>query len=713
MKIKWKETILIERREGGIPLIHAFNVEDQYYGLGYCHGLDRGMQLMMMKILGTGTASQYLDSSDEMLEVDKFFRRMNWMNNIKDELDKLDPAESALLQAYCSGINNAFSKRKPWELNTLLGYKHFHWTKQDVILLSRMSGYLTLAQSQGEIERLFVQLVQQGVSKQLLTELFAGILGEYDASIISQIQLGEKIIPDAVKWNVAMTPMMASNNWVIGGSKTATGKPILANDPHLEINRLPPVWYEVAIKRNDKYAQGATMPGFPAMIIGRNRKLAWGVTYAFMDASDSWIESCKDGKYFKGGEWHDFKMRKEIINRKKKPPVTITFYENEHGVLDGDPNVKGYYLSTKWSGDRSGAQSVKSGLALDNAEDTSAAMTIAGKIESAFSWVFADVKGNIGFQMSGLMPKRKEGVSGFMPMPGWSSDYDWQGYHDIEDLPREYNPERGYIVTANNDLNHHGKTTPINIPMGTYRADRISQLIEKKENHQVIDSQHMQYDTYSLQAEQFMKVILPLLPDSEAGEILKKWDLSYDTESRGAYLFEMIYRCLFDEVFGKILGKELVDFMQNETGLFIDFYQNFDAILLSRVSSWFRGRDRKVIYQLAIDKGLNTEIKKWGDVNQITMRHIILGGQLPEWLGFDKGPFPLPGGRATIHQGQVYKSAGRQTSFAPSFRIVTDMSEDALYTNFAGGVSDRRFTKWYNNDFSNWASGIFRKSVFK
>ena len=357
----------------------------------------------------------------------------------------------------------------------------------------------------------------------MLNELFPGILGEYDENLIKQIKLTEKIVPDAVKWNVATTAFMASNNWALAGNRTNSGSPILANDPHLEINRLPAVWYEVAVELADKHTHSATMPGLPSFLLGRSKDLAWGATYAFMDATDSWIEQCKDGKYLKEGEWYKFKERKEIIKRKKKEAIEIVFYENEHGVLDGNPYEEGYYLCTKWSGEKSGANSLKASFQLWDASNVEEGMKAAAQIESAFSWVFADTKGNIGYQMSGLMPKRKKNTSGFTPQKGWHVENDWKGFHDAKDLPQEYNPEKGYIITANNDLNHLGNVSPINIPMGNYRAERIKTLIEEKENIDVSYNKKMHFDTHSIQASLFMEIIKPLLPDSENGQLLRDW----------------------------------------------------------------------------------------------------------------------------------------------------------------------------------------------
>jgi penicillin amidase len=712
LKTKGIASIIIERTTGDLPLVKVNNGVDLYYGMGYCHALDRGMHMMIMKILGTGTASEHLSGDEETLEIDKFFRRMNWHNNLGEELQKLNKEEINLLDAYCDGANAAFAKKKPWELKWLLGFNDFKWEKEDVILLARMAGFLTLAQSQGEIERLFVQMVQKSVPKNLLQELFPDILGDYDEELIKKIRVTDKIVPDAVKWNVSAASFMASNNWVIAGQKTTSGNAILANDPHLEINRLPAVWYEMAFQVGDKFAYSATMPGLSSLLISRKNDLSWGATYTFMDATDSWIEQCKDGKYLKDEQWHSFHERKELIKRKKGKAVEVTYYENAHGALDGNPYEEGFYLSTKWSGEKSGAQSIRAGFQLWNAETVEEGMNIIGNLEASFSWVLADDKQNIGYQMSGLMPKRKEAISGFAPLVGWNSDNDWQGYHTPEDLPRSYNPSEGYIITANNNLNHLGKVHPINIPMGEYRADRIKDLLDANDNITIEDVKKMHFDTYSIQAELFMKIIRPLLPDSSNGKLLKEWDLSYEVDSKGAYLFEMLYRSLYHEVFGAALGGSLVNFLQNESGVFIDFYANFDQILLSEESAWFLGQNRDDIYKKVIDTVLKMAVKKWGDINYITLSNMLLGGKLPKIAGFDKGPFPLRGGRATIHQGQVYRSAGRDTSFAPSFRLITDMGERTVHSNLAGGVSDRRFSKHYCNDFENWMNGMYKKLDF-
>jgi penicillin amidase len=697
------------RDEHGVPHLETNDEAGLYHGMGYCHAMDRGMQMLLMRILGQGRGSEFLEASDEMLAIDTFFRRMNWAGWTAPEVDKLTPESEKFCLAYCDGANACFAKKIPWEFK-LLGYRPAPWKLEDILLLARMVGYLTLAQSQAEIERLFIEMVQAGVSREKLDELFPEILGGLDIELLKKVKLAERIVPAGVKWNHIVATMIASNNWVISGTKTASGKPMLANDPHLETNRLPNVWYELVLKTENRYTMGATMPGLPGILIGRNPDVAWGATYTFMDAVDSWIEQCKDGKFLQDeNRWMEFRHRQEIIKRKRKPPVEITFYENEHGVLEGNPFEEGFYLSTRWAPSIFGAASLNSAFKMWHATSVEEGMNYLGRLETAFNWVLADRHGNIGYQMSGLMPKRRAGISGFVPLPGWKKENDWQGFVDYKDLPRCLNPEADFFVTANDDLNQWGIAKPINICMGSYRANRIAKLLAERTDITVEDNFKIHYDVYSLQAELFMRILKPLLPGTPQGKILREWDCRYNPESEGAFLFEQFYRALLQEVFGKNgFGKEVANFLAKETGFFIDFFDNVDRILLSEKSAWFGGENRNDLFRRIAEDALKVPPKPWGEVNQIKLTHLILGEKLPAFVGFDRGPVALRGGRATPHQGQIYKSAGRVTSFTPSFRMVTDLANDEVHTNLAGGPSDRRFSKWYCLDLENWVKGKYK-----
>ena len=702
-----KPTARWHRDPNGIPQIVADDLEGLYWGMGYCHAMDRGLQMLLMRILGQGRAAELLDGSDEMVEVDRFFRRMSWSRGADEDVAKLDPEARAACEAYCAGANQRFSESKPWELK-LVGVRPEPWAVRDSLLLARMAGFLTLAQSQGELERLFVEMVQAGVPDAHLEALFPGSTSGLDRSAVQKVQLVERIVPEAVKWASAAPRAMASNNWCVSGDRTKSGAAMLANDPHLETNRLPNVWVEQSFRWPEGYAILVTMPGLPAPLVGRNDHLSWGATYTFMDAIDSWIEHCRDGKYRRGDEWVSFERRVETIARKKRPPVIETFWENQHGVLDGDATQEGYMLATRWSGSFGGAQSINSLVRMWNARTVADGMSAFAEVESSFNWIFADSAGDIGYQMSGLMPRRPDDWSGFAPRPGWDARFDWDGFVDPSRLPRVRSPETTRIVTANQDLNHLGEVDPINAPMGDYRARRIEQLLDARSDHDVESFRAIQLDTYSIQASEMMEILRPLLGAGPLSDALRGWDFHYDESSVGATAFELFYGALLVEMFGPSCGTAVIEHLRDASGIFIDFYQNFDRILVDAASPWLGERTREGVWAAALAKVANETPRPWGERNQIHLTNMFFGGKLPKFLGFDVGPVPIRGGRATPQQGQIYEAAGRATSFTPSLRFVVDMSEPGLHSALCGGPSDRRFSKWYVNGVRGWRQGTLK-----
>ena len=708
----------IIRDQDGVPHIDAADMKGAIWGSGYAHGVDRGTQLMMMRILGKGRLCELLSDTDDSLKIDRFFRRANWHRNLDLEVKKLDQKSYDICQSYCDGVNAGIKSKKIYSLK-LMGYKPEPWTIQDSILISRMAGYLTLSQSQAEIERLFIELVQLGVTSEKLHELFPFDLENFDRELIESIALQERIVPNEVIWNQALPRMMASNNWVVSGEKTKSGQPIMANDPHLEVNRLPNVWCEQSLKWPEHAIAGMGMPGLPGVVIGRTKKLAWGATYTFMDTVDSWVEDCQSGKFRQVDSWTDFDQREEVIKRKNHDDDTIIFYENHHGVLEGDPNIAGKYLTTKWTAAESGAKSLMASLKMASATSSKEAMDHLGAIESAWNWVVSDDSHNIAYQMSGLMPIRHPHWNGFTPAPGWDPDYDWKGVVHYKDLPKSLNPESGYIVTANQDLNHLSKVKPINMPMGNYRAQRIEEVLASSEQHDIDSTKALQFDVYSKQAKLFLALLLPLLEKnnekSEAYTTLKNWNCEYGFESKGAPLFEAFYTALIEEVFGSsnnesgCLDLNVLKHLSQESGVFIDFYQNFDFVMLNQKSNWYKGKIQSEVFLAAFNKAkLKFKGQTWKELNTINFTNILFQGKLPNFLGFDTKPLPLLGGRATPHQGQIYNSAGRKTSFSPSVRLVVDMSQSDLHTCLAGGPSDNRFSRWYKSGLQNWVKGNYK-----
>ena len=303
-------------------------------------------------------------------------------------------------------------------------------------------------------------------------------------------------------------------------------------------------------------------------------------------------------------------------------------------------------------------------------------------------------------------------------MPGWDPSYDWRGFHPPEALPRVLDPQQGFFVTANQDLNAFGKAMASTAPMGDYRARRIAQRLADEGPHDLDSFRAIHMDTWSLQAEELLAVFLPMLPDSPGKVQLSAWDRRYEPESTEPVLFEAFYWALVEDVLGGGgMGSAVAQHLRAETGIFIDFYQFVDRILLDEDSPWLDGRDQAEVVCAAfaraeesVGQGRSSRgpAATWGQHNEVTMTHMFFNGKLPAFLGFDAGPIALRGGRATPHQGQVYSSGGRTTSFAPSVRVVVDFAEPGMRTAGAGGPSDRRFSRWYTSGLAGWLAGEYK-----
>jgi penicillin G amidase len=703
--------IRIDRDEHGVPHVHASSAADLYRGLGYCHGRDRALQALLTRILVWGRGGELLETSEEMLSFDRFFRRLGFAHGAEELARSLPEPKRALLGSYCDGLNQALRRSTPWELR-LARYGPAPWTAADTIMLTRAIGYVQIAQHQAVIERLLVEMVQGGVSERQLEELFPGLLDGLDMELLREVRLGERNVPDGVRWGRLVSPAIASNGWVIGPAKTASGFPVLANDPHLEVNRLPAVWYEVVLEQGERFCAAATMPGVPGPLIGRTSELAWGATYSCLDAVDSWVEECRDGRYrrFDGEErWLPFERRTETICRRGKPPVELTVYENEHGVLDGDPSRPGLYLATRWAAGDAGANAIAGIFDLFETERVEDAMEIFGRFEISFNWLIADRDGDIGYQMSGRMPVRRDGWSGLFPAAGWDPSNDWDGFAPPTELPRVRNPEAGFIATSNDDLNHLGRLHPVTAPMGNDRGARINELLARREGWTVGDIREMQLDVYSGQAERFLGVLGLHLPPGPAGDVLRRWDRRYDLGSEGASAFEAFYAELLGDVVGGVCGDEVIEHLLGQTSVIAGFFGSFDRVLLDERSAWHGEEGRDAAFARAAERALARPAEPWGVQQRFVMRHLMFGGRVPRKLGFDRGPYSLPGGRATIQQGQIFVLDGRKTTWAPSYRLVADLSEDVLHTVLAGGPSDRRFSRWYASGLEDWLAGRLKR----
>ena len=709
----------LSRTTGGVAEIRAPDDLGLARGLGFMHAHDRLVQLVLVRLAGQGRLAERLKCTSETLTIDVFMRQLGLARDAVRDVANCSPQAREYAQAYANGVNAHLERhRAPLELR-LVGHRPEPWTVADTLLTIKLMSYVGLAQTQQDMEKLIIQAIHGGVSAARLKHLFAPHLDGLDDRIvgwIQQLRLEQPLLPPAFRFLAALPRATASNGWAVAPSRSATGHPLQCNDPHLEVNRLPAIWYEAVMHTDDDYRMGATMPGVPGLVMGRTRHLSFGFTYGFMDMLDYFIEECRDGRCRRGDDFVALETRTETILRKGAQPLEIVIQESDCGVLETDPHAArladGLYLARAWSAHRDGASASLHALrAALLARTVAEAQEVLREVTISCNWVLADRAGAIGYQQSGLAPARRH--SGLYPVPAWDLDLHWQGLVPSRALHSFRNPAGGFVVTANQEINPPQGPQVVNLPMAPYRAERIRALLDEGSSLELGDMKRIQLDLYSLQAERFMRLFQPHLPDTPAGRLLAEWDRRYDRDSVGASLFEDVYDALLRRVFGAgLFGLEAWDAIVATTPILADYFGVFDAALLGADHSWYGDEGRDAVLAQVLGEVLAAtdvdRLERWGTRRRVLMTNIFFAGTLPRWLGFDHGPVELAGNRATVVQGGLFSHGGRTTTFAPSWRYVTDLGEDRIDTVLAGGPSARRTSRHYLGDVRLWLEGRYK-----
>lgn len=705
-------TVRVGRTSEGVARIRAADDVGLAAGLGWAHAHDRLVQMELVRLAAAGRLCECLRDDAATLAVDVFMRRMGFARRDEADLARLTAEARAVLEAYAEGVNAWTAENaRPLELQ-LVGHRPEPWRAEDALATVKLMSYLGLAQTQADAEKVIVEALRGGTDRARLQRLFRPHLDEVDDALVEllrQTRVAEPVTPPEVRFLSALPRLVASNNWAVAAGRSASGGALQANDPHLEVNRLPAVWYEMVGEAGGAPRLGITMPGVPGLVMGRTREVSFGFTYGFLDLVDYFVEELRGGLYRYREEWRRPEARRERILRQDGPAHELHVFSTLHGTLETDGGAAladGHYLCRAWAADLSGtAPSVNAFVRLLRARDVEEAADAVRDVTISCNWLLADRGGRIAYQQSGPIPRRRH--SGLFPVRGWTGEHDWQGLHGRDALARQVDPPEGILATANDDRNAPGGPRGINLSMGGYRVERIRALLAGRERLTLADMMRIQGDLHSLQAERFMGAFAPLLPDTPAARLLREWDLRYDEGSRGAVLFEAVYAALLREVFGRgLFGLAAWDALAGQTSLLADYFHVFDDALLGEDPSWFGEEGREACFRRVLADVLAeakaADPRPWGEVHAVTMTNVFFGGALPGFLGFDHGPVALPGSRATVVQGAVFRAHGRLTSFAPSWRYVADLSTAEAHTALPGGPSGRRLSEWYLTDLARW-----------
>ncbi len=710
--------------------IYSLHRETTAYAMGLAHWLDRAMQMYLQKIVVQGRVAELLEDTQEALEIDLYMRRMEFYYLAKIEKETLKGEIQSYLQAYCQGVNDAMKRHWPFEFK-LTKLPLEPWSPADTLAITKLMSFLGLAQNQQDMEKFIIQSLKSEVPLEFLKLLFEPHLDQLSANlneIIKKLKLFHLPVPQ----NLFHSPSLkASNNWVLSGKKSSSGNPLACTDPHLDVQRLPSVWYEMKTHADDNFAYGITMPGIPGIIMGRTKQLSFNFTYGFMDTLDYFIEDIKEQKFKLEGQYKELNTRQEEIKRKNNSSVWLNLNKTECGRLEctdyyreGQPSPlleDGYHLSVTWTGSHGGAAKAIEVLAnMPQCKTVEEAQELSSKLFISCNWLFSDTTGNIGYQQSGYLPIRKG--SGLTPLTAWEEENHWKGIHPPHKLHRITNPKEGFLATANNDMSNIQGPLSINLSMGECRSKRIHQEINKRDRLDLEDMKALQSDVLSLQALQYVDKIKNIIPDTPSGRVLSKWDGYYSVDSKGAFLFEKFYHRLLNITFGEhIFGSSAWEYFQSQTALLNNYYHLFDRLLLEvNEEQWkrFFSLDRSTFFERSLDHTLKKypsgKLKSWGKENSFCMHHIFFQDKyspILKCLGFAKGPYPLPGCRATIAQGSLFKRGKRLESLAPSWRFISDMGENFAFTSLPGGIRDRCFSRQYTNDLYKWLNFQYKTLI--
>ncbi|MGW7088683.1 penicillin acylase family protein [Streptomyces sp. NPDC054871] len=824
----------VKRDGNGIPQIYAESDADLFMAQGFVQAQDRFWEMDVRRHMTSGRLSEMFGKGQ--VKTDEFLRTLGWHRVAQKEYDtKLSPATKKYLQAYSKGVN-AYLKDKSGKDISLeyaaLGftndYEPQEWTPVDSVAWLKAMAWDLRGNMQDEIDRSLMTsrlgpsqikdlypeypyarnkpIVQEGAYNSVTKEYEGkgsansqsqtggaagtGLAGNAQAPDGLQSQMsGLSDILDGVP-DAGLGPNgngIGSNSWVVSGDHTISGKPLLANDPHLS-PQLPSVWYQMglhcrSVSKDCQYdVSGYTFAGMPGVVIGHNQDIAWGMTNLGADVTDLYLEKFEGDGYEYDDKVLPFKSRVETIKVAGGKPKKITVRETGNGPLLSDRDdelVKvgkkatvdsaapdrgdGYGVSLRWTALQPG-KSMDAVFELNKAKDFSDFRKAASSFEvPSQNLIYADTKGHIGYQAPGKIPVRGKG-DGALPAPGWDSDYRWTGYIPQAALPYEYDPKRGYIVTANQAVIDDKYPYKLTSDWGYgARSQRITDLIQSKTKNggkvSTEDMRTMQMDNSSEIAKLLVPKLLKIdVKDSyvrEAQKLLEGWDYTQDADSAAAAYFNSVWRNILKLSIGNKLPKELrvkgqclnvepagntgpadeaepvrecgqrdAESAQPDGG--DRYYEVIRSILDDEDNDWWKSpktrmdaatKTRDQLFGRAMEDarwdltaklGKDVDTWSWGRLHRLTLKNQTLGVEGPGWLQFmlNRGPFKLGGGEAAVNATGWNAAGGYGVQWVPSMRMVVNLDDldKSKWINLTG-ASGHAYNAHYTDQTSKWVKG--------
>jgi penicillin amidase len=782
--------VSVLRDSHGIPQIYAETPHDLFLAQGYVQAQDRFFEMDFRRHLTAGRISELL--GEDALEADKFVRASGWRRVAEEELPLLSPDTRHYLEYFSEGVNAYLDERQGSRLS--LEYAVFglggveddpeEWTPLDSLAWLKAMSWNLGSNIDDELER---SLDTADLTPEQIAELFPAYPYEENQPIVTQGAIVDGVyeqnatgggtrlprrpppfitgaraaLRDARAASEAVSALLGtgdgigSNAWAVSGDHTASGAPILANDPHLDAT-IPSVWYQMGLHCNEVDAQcpfdvsGFTFAGFPGVVIGHNADIAWGFSNLYPDTQDLYLEKVSDDNtYLYNGRRRPLKTREEtFVIAGRDDPLTITLRESRHGPLisdisddfatvganapapdDAPDRGNGYAVALRWTALEPGS-SADALFGLNLATDWNSFREAARDfVTPAQNMVYADTDGHIGYQAPGDVPIRRTG-HGDWPVPGWDPAYEWDDeYIPFDALPSVLDPEDGFVVTANQAI--VGEKYPYYIgdsyDLG-FRAQRIRELLEDDDSITVDDMSQIQLDDYSALAEEItpklLKVRLPTAYYQAGQRLLADWDFHEDADSAPAAYFNVFWRQMLALTFHDDLPEDawplggsrwwvvMRDLLEEPRDAFWDdadtaeVRETRDDII---VEAMMQARD-----ELTRIRSRVASQWRWGDLHTLKLRNEHLASEdSPVDFLFARGDYELAGGPSIVNAAWWEATVGYDVTAVPSMRMVIPMDDlDAARWINLTGASGHAYNSHYTDQTDLWAKGETLPWVF-
>ncbi len=725
-----------------VPHIYADNDLDAYYVQGFIHAKFRLWQMEFQTHVAAGRLSEIV--GEDRTPTDRFFRRLGMVYGAEQTMANMEknPEMKATVEAYADGVNAYIQSLKPQQIPfeyKLLDYQPEAWTPLKTYLFLMFMSYDLTAR--GASVDLQMTNAKNYFGYDDFNQLYPNVQDSLDPIIPKgTAYLQPSLTPVAPKdidsvylnqtniHSTAMAPMVpdagnGSNNWAVAGTKTKSGRPILANDPHLGLN-LPSLWYEVQINTPTHNTYGASFPGSPAVIIGFNDSIAWGVTNAGRDVIDYYDIQFKDStlsEYMFNGVWTKAEHRTETIKIKGKPDLVENIAMTVFGPVMYDKAYKnnsteGKYLAVRWTAHKAGT-GLQTFYQLNRAKDYDDYLDATAKWECpGQNFAFASKSGHIAIKQQGAFIARWKRQGDFV-MPGTDSSYMWQGTIPVAENPMMIDPVRGFVSSANQmstDSTYPYYLGAANsFPM--FRGIIINRKLAEMNNITPEDMQHLQMENYNVFAEMARPVLLKYLDENALTvdekkyiDLLKNWNLRNDIGEKGATVFKCIWDSLEAQVWGDEIRKSKLPINKPDASTLLDNMLR-DPAAFKFVDDTNTPDKRETLNDdvLAACKKAcinlknleNNKTLEWGKMKDTRVNHLL---KIPS---LSRLHLPIGGGTHIIN--------ATTDNHGPSWRMIVHLTDEIeAYGVYPGGQSGNPGSKYYDMFVDSWAAGKYYRILF-